>query len=99
MDSGSPSRHKENRYKKNQDCAAVPKLSGRTKAAYPHAGAGGLHATGGGSHAARHRDDQGSSAAAPPPAPASIGDVPIVDAEEEALEHAVPTIAAPPVHT
>ena len=60
--------------------------------ACPCAGAGG-------SRAAHRSDDQGSSTAAPPPAPASIGDVPIVDAEEEALEHASRTIAAPPVRT
>ena len=95
MDGGSPSRHKEKRSKKNQDRAAVPKPSGRTKAAYPRAGAGGPHAAGGGSRAARRRDDQGSSAAAPPLAPAFGRDVPIVDAEEEALEHAGRTIAAP----
>ena len=45
------------------------------------------------------RDDQGSSAVAPPPAPASIGDVPVLDAEEEALERAGRTIAAPPIRT
>ena len=97
MDGGSPSCHKEKRSKKNQDRAAVPKPSGRTKAAYPHAGAGGPHAAAGGSRA-RHRDDQGPSAAAPP-APAFVGDVPIVDAEEEALERASHTIAAPSTHT
>ena len=47
----------------------------------------------------RRRDGQGSSAAAPPPAHAFVGDVPIVDAEEEALERAGRTIAAPPIHT
>ena len=52
-------------------------------------------AGGGGSYAARRRDDQGSSTVAPPAAPASVGDVPIVDEEEEALEHAGRTIAAP----
>ena len=88
MDGGSPSRRKEKRSKKSQDPVAVPRPSGRTKAACPHAGAGG-------SRAARRRDDQGSSAAAPPLAPAFGRDVPIVDAEEEALEHAGRTIAAP----
>ena len=92
MDGGCPSRHKEKRSKKNQDRAAVPKPSARTKVAYPHASAGG-------SCAARHRGDQGSSAVAPPPAPASVGDVLIVDAEEEDLEHAGRTIAAPPIRT
>ena len=92
MDGGSPLRHKEKRSKKNHDCAAIPKSSGHTKAAYPRAGAGG-------SHDARCCDDQGSSVVAPPPAPAFVGDVPIVDAEEEALEHAGRTIAAPPVRT
>ena len=89
---GSPSRHREKRSKKNQDYAAIPKPSGRTKASYKHGGAGG-------SHAARHRDDQGSSAAVPPPAPAFVGDMPIVDEEEEALDCAGGTIAAPPSHT
>ena len=98
MDNGSPSCHKEKRSKKNQDRAAVPKSSGHTKAAYPRAGAGGPHAAGGGSRARRY-DDQGSSAAAPPPALASVGDVSIVDVEEEALECAGRTIAAPPVRT
>ena len=92
MDGGSPSRRKEKRSKKNQDHAAVPRPSYRTKAACPHASAGG-------SHAARRRDDQGSSAAAPPPACAFVGDDPIVDAEEEALERAGRTIAAPLTHT
>ena len=46
--------------------------------------------------AARRRDDQGSSAAAPR---APVRDVPIVDVEEEALERAGRTIAAPPVRT
>jgi hypothetical protein len=40
MDSGSPSRHKEKRSKKNQDRAA-PKSSGRTKAAYRRGGGAG----------------------------------------------------------
>jgi len=92
MDGGSPSRHKEKRSKKNQDPAAVPRPSGHTKAACPRTSASG-------SRAGRRRDDQGSSAAAPPPAPASIGDVPIVDAEEEALEHAGRTIVVPPIRT
>ena len=90
MDDGSPLRHKEKRSKKNQDHVAVPRPSSRTNAACPRAGAGG-------SRVARRRDEQGSSAAAPPPAPASVGDVPIIDAEEEALELAGHTIAAPPV--
>ncbi|XP_066351272.1 helicase-like transcription factor CHR27 [Miscanthus floridulus] len=98
MDGGSPSRHKKKRSKKNQDRAAVPKPSGRTKVAYPHAGAGGPHATTGGSHAACRCDDQGSSIVAPP-APTFVGDVLIIDAEEEALERADRTIAATPTHT
>ena len=89
MDGGSPSRHKEKRSKKNQDPVAVPRPFGRTKATCPHASAGG-------SRVAHRRDDQGSSAATPP-ALVPIGDVPIVDAEEEALERASRTIAAPPV--
>ena len=92
MDGGSPSRCKEKRSKKNQDHATIPRPSGHTKAACPRVGAGG-------SRVARRRDEQGSSAAAPPPAPTSVRDVPIVDAEEEALEHAGRTIAAPPVCT
>ena len=92
MDSGSPSCHKEKRSKKNQDPTTVPRSSGPTKVACPHTGAGG-------SHVARRRDDQGSSAVAPPPTPASVGDVPVVDAEEEALERAGHTIAIPPIHT
>ena len=99
MDGGSPSHHKEKQSKKNQDRATVPEPSGRTKAAFPRAGAGGPCAAGGGSRAAHHRDDQGSSATAPPPALAPVGDVPMVDEEEEALEHAGRTIAAPPVRT
>ena len=95
MDGSSPSRHKEKRSKKNQDCAAVPKPSGHTKAAYPCAGAGGPHAAGGGSRAARRRVNQGTSVVAPSPAPISIGNVPVVDAEEEALEHVGRSIAAP----
>ena len=92
MDDGSPSRHWEKQSKKNQDCTAIPKPSGHTKVAYPRAGAGG-------SRAAYRHDDQGSSATAPPPALAFVGDVPIVDEEEEALEHAGHTIAAPPART
>jgi len=91
MDGGSPSRHKEKRSKKNQDRATVPEPSGRTKASYKCGGASGSRAT-------RRCDDQGSSAAAPP-TPAFVGDMPIVDEEEEALERAGCTIAAPPVHT
>ena len=89
---GSPSRHREKRSKKNQDCAAVPKLSGRTKASYKRGGAGG-------SRAARRHDDQRSSTVVPPPALAFVGDMPIVEEKEEALECAGRTIAAPPVRT
>ena len=92
MDGGSPSRHQEKRSKKNQDRAAIPKPSGRTKASYKRGGARG-------SRAARRGGDQGSSAAVPPPAPAFVGDIPIVDEEEEALEHVGHTIVAPPVRT
>ena len=92
MDSGSPSRHKEKRSKKNQYHAIVPKTSSRTKVAYQRGGAGG-------SRAACCHVDQGSSAAAPPPAPTPIRDVPIIDEEEESLEHAGRTIAAPPTRT
>ena len=89
---GSPSRHREKHSKKNQDRAAVPKPPGHTKASYSRGGAGG-------SCAARRHDDQGASAAAPPPALAPIGDVPMVDEEEEALERAGCTIATPPIRT
>jgi len=92
MDGGSPSCNREKRSKKNQDHATVPKPSGRTKVACKRGGAGG-------SCAARHRDDQGASAAAPPPTPAPVGDVSMVDEEEEALDRAGRTIAAPPTHT
>ena len=92
MDGGSPSRRKEKRSKKNQDPTAAPRPSGHTKVACPRTSVGG-------SHVAHRRDDQGSLTAAPPPAPASVGDVPVVDDEEEALERAGRTIAAPPVHT
>ena len=77
MDGGSPSRHQEKCSKKNQDHAAVPRPSGRTKASYQRGGASG-------SRAAHRRDDQGSSTAAPPPALAFVGDVPIINEEEEA---------------
>ena len=60
--------------------------------AYPRAAAGD-------SHVARRRDDQGSFAVDPPPTPAFVGDVPIVDTEEEDLERAGHTIATPPVRT
>ena len=92
MDGGSPSRRKEKRSKKNQDHATIPRLSGRTKVTCPHTGAGG-------SRVACRRDNQGSSVAAPPPARASIGDDPIVDVAEEALERAGRTIATPPIRT
>ena len=93
MEGGSsPSRHREKRSKKNQDRAAVPKPPGRTKASYKRGGPAG-------SRAARGRDDQGSSAAVPPPAPAFVGDMPLVDEEEEALERAGRTIATPPIRT
>ena len=92
MDGGSPSRHQEKRSKKNQDRATVPKLSGRSKVACKHGGAGGSHAT-------HRRDDQGSSAAAPPLGPTPVGDVPMVDEEEEALDRARCTIAAPSTRT
>ena len=90
MEGGSsPSRHREKRSKKNKDCAAVPKPPGCTKASYKHGGPAG-------SRAARGRGDQGSSATVPPPAPAFVGDMPIVDEAEEALERARRTIATPP---
>ena len=92
MDGGSPSRHKEKRSKKNQDRAAVPRPSSCTKVAYQRGGVGG-------SRAARRRDDHGPLAAAPPPAPAPVGDVSMVDEEEEALDRARCTIAAPPTRT
>lgn len=92
MDGGSPSRHKEKRSKKNQDRATIPKPSSCTKATYQCGAASG-------SRAARRCVDQGSSAVAPPPALAFVGDLSIVDEEEEALECASRTIAAPPVRT
>ena len=93
MEGGSsPSCHLEKRSKKTQDHATVPKPPGRTKASYLCGGAGG-------SRAARGRDDQGSSAAVPPPAPAFVGDMPIIDEAEEALDRAGHTIATPPIRT
>ena len=93
MEGGSsPSRHREKRSKKTQDHAAVPKPPGRTKASYSHGGAGG-------SRAARGRGVQGSSAAVPPPASVFVGDMPIVDEAEEALDRAGRTIATPPIRT
>ena len=44
MDDDSPSRRKEKWSKRNQDYAAAPKLTSRTKVACPHDGAGGSHA-------------------------------------------------------
>ena len=96
MDGGSsPSCHREKRSKKTQDRAAVPKPPGRTKASYSCGGAGGSRGRG------RGRGDQGSSAAAPPPAPAPapVGADPLVDEEEEALDHAGRTLAVPPLRT
>ena len=88
MDSGSPSRRKEKRSKHNQDRAAVPKPTSHTKAACPCAGAGG-------SRVARRRDGQGTSAAASShQARAYVGDGPIIDDEEEALERAGRTTTA-----
>ena len=93
MEGGSsPSRHREKRSKKTQDRAAVPKPPGRTKASYSRGGAGG-------SRAARGRGVQGSSAVVPPPALAFVGDMPIIDEAEEALDHAGCTIATPPIRT
>ena len=90
MDDSSPSRRQEKRSKHNQDRTAAPKPSGHTKAAYPHDGAGGSRAQA----AARGHSGQGSSATAPSqPARAFVGDDPIVDDEEEALERAGRTIA------
>ena len=93
MDGGSPSRHQEKHSKKNQDHAIVPKPPGRTKASYSRGGAGGSCGRGHGC------GDQGSSAAFPPPAPAFVGDMPIVDEAEEALDRAGRTIATPPIRT
>ena len=92
MDSGSPSRRKEKRSKHNQDRAAAPQLTGRTKVTCPRTGAGGSRAT-------RHHDGQGSSTeASSHQARAYVGDDPILD-EEEALEHAGRTIVVPPIRT
>ena len=92
MDGGSPSRRKEKRSNRNQDCTAAPKPTGRTKVAYPCDGAGGSHAQ---AKSARGCGAQGS-ATVPPPSPvrAYAGDDLIVDAEEEALERAGRTIIA-----
>ena len=93
MDGSSPSRCKEKRSKRNQHRSTVPKLTGHTKVACPHTGAGG-------SHAARCRDGQGSSAVASShQARAYVGDDPIVDEEEEGLERSGCTIAVPPIRT
>ena len=93
MEGGSsPSRHWEKRSKKNQDRVAVPKPPGHTKASYKRGGPAG-------SHASRGHDDQGSSTAVPPPTPAFVGDMSIVDEEEEELERAGRTIATPPIRT
>ena len=90
MDGDSPSRRKEKRSKHNQDRAATPKLTGHTKAAYPHDGAGGFHTQ---AKRARGHGAQGLAAVPPPPsARAFAGDDPIVDAEEEALERPGRTI-------
>jgi len=43
-DGGNPSCRKEKRSKHNQDRTIAPKLTGRTKVAYPHDGAGGSRA-------------------------------------------------------
>ena len=92
MDGDSPSRRKEKRSKHNQDRAATPKLTGHTKAAYPHDGAGGFHTQ---AKRARGHGAQGSAAVPPPPpARAFVGDDSIVDAKEEALERAGRTIIA-----
>ena len=70
-----------------------PRTSGHTKAACTHTSAGG-------SHAVHRRDGHGSSAIAPShQAHAYVGDDPIVDDEEEALEHAGHTIAVLPICT
>ena len=93
MDGGSPSCRQEKRSKRNQDCIAVAKPTGRTKAVCPCTGAEG-------SRAARHCDGQGSFVVASShQADAYVGDDPIVDDEEEALERASHTIAAPPTCT
>ena len=93
MEGGSsPSRHREKRSKNNQDRAAVPKPPSHTKASYKHGGPTG-------SRAARGRGVQGSSAAVPPPALAFVGDMPIVDEAEEALDRVGRTIATPPIRT
>jgi hypothetical protein len=88
MEGGSPSCCSEKRSKHNQDRGAA-KLSGRTKVAYLCDDTGGSWQV-----AARARGGWGSSTAAPPPpaAQAFVGMDPVVDAEEEALEHAGRTI-------
>ena len=93
MDGGSPSCRQEKRSKRNQDCIAVEKPTGRTKAVCPCTGAEG-------SRAARHCDGQGSFVVASShQADAYVGDDPIVDDEEEALEHAGRTIVVTPICT
>ena len=90
MDDGSPSRHKEKRSKHNQDRTVPPKRTGHTKVAYPRDVAGGSRAQ---AKRARGHGAQGLAAVPPPPlACAFVGDDPIVDAEEEALERAGHTI-------
>ena len=79
MDGSSPSRRKEKRSKHNQDHAAAPKPTGRTKAACPHTGAGGSHAT-------RYHDGQGSSAiASSHQARAYVGDGPLLMMKKKLL--------------
>ena len=92
MDDDNPLRRQEKRSKRNQDHAATPKPSGRTKDTCPYDGAGGSRARAKG---ARGRGGQGSAVAPPPPlARTFIGDDPIVDEEEEALEQVGRTIVA-----
>ena len=91
----SPRRRKEKRSKRNQDRTAAPKPSGCTKVACPHDGASGSRARA----AACGHSGQGSAAAPPHLARAFVGDDPIVDKEEEALEHTGRTITTQILHT
>lgn len=83
----SPSCHQEKRSKTTQDHSITACLSGHTKAVCPCAGPGGSHAR----STTLGQDRHASSVAGPPPT--LVGQDPVVEAEEEALERASRTIA------